>query len=304
MTIVVGYPPDGRDRAVTSLAAMLARTTGEDLVVCVVVPAPWIPGVARIDAEYQAYLDDAARRALDQAGADLPSDIRSAYTMHRARSAPSGLLEVAAEHDATLIVLGSSTSGMLGHIAFGSVTNRLLHSSEYPVAIATRGFHCAPDARVTRVTVAYGGSEQADDLVFAAATVASRMAASVRLASFAVTPPPPYTAGVGRLADDARVAEWVAGMEAAAQKVTQRVKEVHPAPPPLDVVIGHGEDWGDALYHIDWDDGDILLVGSSAVAPVARVFLGSRSSKIVRHSPVPVVVVPRATAQELAASES
>ena len=27
--------------------------------------------------------------------------------------------------------------------------------------------------------------------------------------------------------------------------------------------------------------------------PVARVFIGSRSSKIVRHSPVPVVVVPR-----------
>jgi len=30
------------------------------------------------------------------------------------------------------------------------------------------------------------------------------------------------------------------------------------------------------------------------------VFLGSRATKIVRHSPVPVVVVPRDVAEELA----
>ena len=33
---------------------------------------------------------------------------------------------------------------------------------------------------------------------------------------------------------------------------------------------------------------------------VARVFLGSHSEKIVQHSPVPVVVVPRGVAEELA----
>ena len=44
----------------------------------------------------------------------------------------------------------------------------------------------------------------------------------------------------------------------------------------------------------------MLVVGSSSIGPVARVFLGSRSSKIVQHSPVPVVVVPRGRAAELA----
>ena len=44
----------------------------------------------------------------------------------------------------------------------------------------------------------------------------------------------------------------------------------------------------------------MLVVGSSSVGPIARVFLGSRSSKIVRHSPVPVAVVPRGAAAELA----
>jgi hypothetical protein len=37
-----------------------------------------------------------------------------------------------------------------------------------------------------------------------------------------------------------------------------------------------------------------------ARGPIARVFLGSRATKIVRHSPVPVMVVPRGVVAELA----
>jgi nucleotide-binding universal stress UspA family protein len=44
----------------------------------------------------------------------------------------------------------------------------------------------------------------------------------------------------------------------------------------------------------------VLVIGSSELGPAARVFLGSRATKIMRHSPVPVVVVPRQKAEELA----
>lgn len=44
----------------------------------------------------------------------------------------------------------------------------------------------------------------------------------------------------------------------------------------------------------------MLVVGSSASGPIARVVLGSQATKIVRHSPVPVVVVPRGVAAEYA----
>ena len=44
MTIVVGIAPEERGRAALHLAAMLARSTGDDLVVCTVVPAPWLAG--------------------------------------------------------------------------------------------------------------------------------------------------------------------------------------------------------------------------------------------------------------------
>ena len=65
-------------------------------------------------------------------------------------------------------------------------------------------------------------------------------------------------------------------------------------------MVGHGESWEEALEDVEWDDGDVLVVGSSSIGPIARVFLGSRASKIVRHSPVPVVLVPRGRAAELA----
>ena len=62
------------------------------------------------------------------------------------------------------------------------------------------------------------------------------------------------------------------------------------------VVIGQGNDWEAALNDVDWQDGDLLVIGSSESGPVARVFLGSRAAKIVRHAPMPVLVVPRGTA--------
>jgi nucleotide-binding universal stress UspA family protein len=43
---------------------------------------------------------------------------------------------------------------------------------------------------------------------------------------------------------------------------------------------------------VDWSDGDLLVVGPSSSAPAARLFLGSRASKIVRSAPVPVYLVP------------
>jgi nucleotide-binding universal stress UspA family protein len=67
-------------------------------------------------------------------------------------------------------------------------------------------------------------------------------------------------------------------------------------PVSVEAVIGHGPDWASALEEIGWGDGDVLAVGSSSAGPLARVFIGSRSSKIVRHSPAPVVVVPRGVA--------
>jgi nucleotide-binding universal stress UspA family protein len=58
----------------------------------------------------------------------------------------------------------------------------------------------------------------------------------------------------------------------------------------LEVVTGH--DWSDALGKADWRDGEILAVGTRPRGEIRRVFLGSRGAKIIRESPVPVLVLP------------
>ncbi len=59
-----------------------------------------------------------------------------------------------------------------------------------------------------------------------------------------------------------------------------------------------------ALKEVDWQDGDLLVIGSSESGLVALVFLGSRAAKIIRHAPVPVLVVPGGTAQQLSQGDN
>src|SRR5262245_24604225 len=156
MTLVAGCPPEEHNTASLYLAAMLARSSGDDVVVCSVVPKSWYPSMAKVDAEYMAALCKQADAALEHAKATMPSGVRATYIRHAARSAPSGLVEVAEEHGAELIVVGSSTAGAFGHIVLGTASDRLLHSSPVPVAMAPRGFRTKQDANIRRVTAAYG----------------------------------------------------------------------------------------------------------------------------------------------------
>ena len=301
MSLLVAFAPDGRGRAVLHLAAMLARSAEDDLVVCAVVPAPWYPSPARVDAEYRSTCSRRRESALDEARARLPADIPATFVVHDARSAPAGLLEVAEEHDASLIVVGSSSAGGVGHVTLGSASSRLLHSSPLPVAVAPRGFRCPPDARVARVTAAFGGSEGAENLVIAAAGRRGRgrrRPAARLLRGAGATALHERRRHRGRRSHGRGVDPGDRGGRRGRR--SRRSSDLPAVPRELEIVVGRGESWEEALEDVEWEEGDVLVVGSSSIGPVARVFLGSRATKIVQHSPVPVVVVPRGAAAELA----
>ena len=60
----------------------------------------------------------------------------------------------------------------------------------------------------------------------------------------------------------------------------------------VETVLARGATWVEALDSVEWHSGDVLVVGSSSTHLLTQVFLGSSAAKIVRASPVPVVVVP------------
>ena len=297
MTILVGYPLKRRARAVLSLAGMLARTSGEDLVVCTVIPAPWMPGLSRADQGYRAYIDELVDTAMAQAREDMPSDVSAEFTTTLTRSAPSGLLEAAKKYDTSVIVVGSSDAGQFGYISLSSVADRLLHSSPLPVAVANRGFRAA-GGKIKRITLSFTGGKHSSLLLVAARTMAAQYGCQLRLASFAVQLSPPETARF-RAEEAAVTAEWTANIRSAAQEALKGERESRQQAAEPEFVIGHGRDWAEAFDDVEWRAGDLLMIGSSESGPIARVFLGSRATKIVRHSPVPVLILPRGAAKEL-----
>jgi nucleotide-binding universal stress UspA family protein len=295
MTILVGYPTNRRARAVLSLASMLARSKGDDMVVCTAIRDPRVPGMARDDPKFRTYVDELADTALAQAREDVPNDVNVQFARIDARSVATGLIQAADKYHASLIVVGSAM-GRIEQVTISSVADRLLHSSPIPVAVATRGYR-AMGGKVGRVTLAFTSGDQSRVQVAAAEALAAQFGAELRLASFAVHLSPPeafrvHVKGPSALEMWAKVIRSEAAMAVDADAAT-----AHRDP---EIVIGQGNDWGEALDDIDWAPGDLLVVGSSESGPLARVFLGSQATKIIRNTPVPVIALPRAAATELA----
>ena len=67
----------------------------------------------------------------------MAADVDATFLVHPARSVPAGLPELAEQHRAEAIVLGSSSGAAFGHVALGSLSDRIVHSSHIP------GRHCA-----------------------------------------------------------------------------------------------------------------------------------------------------------------
>lgn len=299
--VLVGVSPGRRSAAVVQYGELLARSLGMKMVIAAVTPRSWPPSARPVDTEWLEYADASANVVLDHAAAMLAGDVKAKFEVYEASSARRGLLELVEKHDARIIVLGSSSGGQIGRVTVGSEADALLHASPVPVAIAPRGFRVAKGARITRITAGYSGSDASADLVVAAAGIAAAGGGSLRLASFAVLPPAPMTAGVGASAEDPIRDEWARQMRVDAEELLTELSELPNAPKTMDAVVGTGESWNAAMDDLDWDANDVLVVGSSSLGPIARVFVGSHATKVVRHSPVPVVVVPRGRAEVLAA---
>jgi nucleotide-binding universal stress UspA family protein len=294
VTLLVGLAPDERSGGALALAGLLARSTGEDLVVTTVAPHGWdVPSLARVDADFTAHLAAQAREALDAARQRLGDEVHARFEERSARSVPAGILDATRATDAGLVVLGSSTHGALGRVTLGSVTDRLLHSAPVPVAIAPRGYRPSQKCFVRRLTYAYDGAPGIEPWGLGVAAMATRIKATLRLASFGVRPREMVTAGVGAHAEDKALSAWATETADAQEVVRAHLEKESGAALPVETVIGTGSGWVGALEAVEWDDGDVLVLGSSSEGALARVFIGSRATKIITRASVPVVVLPR-----------
>jgi nucleotide-binding universal stress UspA family protein len=291
MTIIAGFSSSRHGSAPLNLAAQVARSTGDKIIAAAIVERPWPPRNDPVENEYQRYVTSQASESLARVANQLPDDLDVSIVVHQSTSIPSGLIELAGAHDAKLVVVGSSSSGLLGRVGLGSVTERLVHTAAVPVAIAPRGYALAA-VPILRLTAAYGGEADVNGLIPAAAELARIWSAPLRIVSFTVRPVQRFGGSIELTADDLVVQQWSKRTFDDIVKQLNAVRARIPIP-DVDVLVGSGNDWREAVEAVSWKAGDLLLLGSGAAGPAAHVFLGSAASKILRHAPVPVMIVPR-----------
>ena len=292
MTVLVGYLAGKSGTAPLHLAAGAARSLRTSLTVVTIVPRPWTyPSPARVDAEYAAWADQLAADSAKEAQREIEAmaePVEVHFHSHAHRSVSGGLIQVVGEIDTDVLVLGSSASGQLGQVVVGSTADRLLHSSPVPVVIAPRGYRGPRGGRLTRITCGYPGTPESVDVVRRVAALAEQLEVPLRVITFAVRGRTMYPPEVGLHAEDSILAAWES--QAGEMLALLRTDGVVGDDVALQVVSGNG--WDQAIDDAEWQDGEILALGTSPRSDIAHVFLGSRGTKIMRVSPVPVLVLP------------
>ena len=291
MTYLVSYRPQTDDAGALALACQFARSEPGTVHALTVVPRGWETSAgSATDGEFETWAAQEGEASAEAALEILAkeSDVTSEATWVTGRSVPAAILEHAEAVDASLIVVGSGTDGPEGRIAVSSKTDRLLHSSRVPVVLAPRGYQPEPGSKITRVTLAFRDDDAAWKLLDDVAEICARIGAELRLLTVALKHRTMVTSAVRR-DEDLVFAKLVEQVRNAQVEALEHLKKRGIL---ATVALARGSSWADALAGVEWTDGDVLVVGSSRTHQLANVFLGSGGAKIVRNSPVPVVVLP------------
>ncbi|EMQ97294.1 universal stress protein [Paeniglutamicibacter gangotriensis] len=284
MRYVVGCTEDKRGREAISLALALSRSLAEptnaELELVHIIPGvPPAEAATRNERVYQEFLQQGAQKWMDRALALVPSSMSARTHIRFAASMAEGLLEAVAVFRANLVVVGAASSGPLRRFTVGSVANALLHSSPVPVALAPSGY--LPPREITRITCALGTRAGADSVLEAAVDAAAVRHVPLRLVSLVAMDGEKYR---GDRIDAARVHARKT-LETAIAGVRNRTI--------VTADVAQGRSTEAAVEALDWDESEIVLLGSSRLAERSRIFLGSTANKMLRALPVPIVVVPR-----------
>ena len=286
---LVGYSADKGGCEALRLAAMLARSAGGSVVIAVILPETWDhPSPAMVDVEYVQFLERHAEKTLASARAAMPTDVPAEYLRRHAESAGAGLLALAEELEVDAIVLGSSRKAPMSRFQEGTVAAEVLRSARVPVALAPRGY-VAPQARLDRITCAIASSSHSTELAHKAGEIAATFHVPLRLATFIVRDRQMFPSGAGYDVENL-VSNKFLGQANAAH---DRIRAEWTGTEQPESIFGDGRSWKEAVGALDWTGCELLVIGSSRLGPLLRVFVGSNSGKILRHAPVPRMIVPR-----------
>lgn len=278
MRLVVGYLATSGGADAMALAVRLARTLAADVEVRLVL-APDDVAIQRVTPDrYHEVLAEQGATWLDEALRMVPDDVTARGEVLVDASVADALCAEAQRLDAEVLVVGGSGGGLVGSLALGALVDELLRTAPVPVAVAPRGTRHGDAQRIRSVTCAVGDRPGARRLLDTAVRVSTATRTPLRLVSLVA---------LDQIDDRAA--------DTAHQHARQTLDEVTAAlPDGVDVtaVVATGDTVEAAVEGLQWQDGDVLMLGSSRLAPPRRLMLGSTAARILRVLQVPILVTP------------
>lgn len=284
MHLTVGYlaTPTGDDGI--ALAAELAKTFDAAVDVVLIVREE-LPDGHPGRAEYQELLVAKGRGWVGSAVAKLAeAGVTAGSAVLVGESFAESLIKFAESKSSDMIVVGGAKDGFFGGHTIGPVAGALLHCSPIPVALAPRGYGEDPPDKITEITVAVPTTDRTDNPLPIALTLASAASLPIRMMSLVT---------IENVDEATSKAEARRAQIAAAEENLLVAARSVPEAPDIQSLVADGSTLESALKKLKWDDGDLLVVGSSRFAAPRRIFLGSTAARILAGVDVPVIVVPK-----------
>lgn len=233
------------------------------------------------------------QRALELLGAareeaNLQADLLPAGSPSVGR----GLHELAESRHADLLVVGSTSHGLIGRVLVGDDTRHALGGAPCAVAVAPAGYAQRPSS-LREIGVGYNESPESEH----ALTVARKLAAEhgARVSAFEAVSLPAY------LLSGAAAPAATPPLGDVIEDLVERARERIAALGGVEPHAAYGTAAEElALYGASLD---LLIIGSRSYGPIGRIVHGSVSAQLSRTARCPLLVLTRGARERDGAGE-
>jgi nucleotide-binding universal stress UspA family protein len=294
-------PLDGSDFAEQALGPALAlarRSGGEIHLVSAVSSFPLLRPADSDQAETKGWFAEEGPRVeayLAEVRGRIQGDTpEQVVRIHARVGAPAAsIVQRVEEVDINLVVMTTHGRGALGRAWLGSVADAVVRQSPCPVLLL-RPEEGTVTLELERILVPLDGSEASARALGEAESLARLWGSELYLASVIPTPPAiavPYMIEASAESEAVRQSletDYQNYLEEAAAPLRERGLPVETATQRADNVHGG------LLELLEKTRAGLLVMSTQGRGGVARLFLGSVANRMVRSSPVPVLVIPPA----------
>jgi nucleotide-binding universal stress UspA family protein len=273
---------EGRDAA--ALGQSLAEVTGAELLLVAVHSTALLPTGPALN--YKSLREESELELRDVRESLAPGARTLTVTDH---SVARALHHVVQHHHRELLVVGSSRRGPEGHVRIGKRTRQLLCHFECVLAVAPRGLHTKSQRGLRRIGVGYDGSPESESALALAASIATGARADLHVQAVVDDRLPLFARSVLR---ELVEVEWNGVISTEMDEIRARaVAAGERLEAQLEVGVARGRP-ADVLLELS-KHVDLLVIGSRAWGPTARLLLGSTGEALMHDAACAVVAVPR-----------